>query len=188
MQESLSFLHAWSTLNKKKKIPGINQLPVPRLHLASPSLLTVFYTSTVQLQPRISASLLLGTQVLSCPFIPNHRHLIRVAAWYAICSPAIQMYTSYIKLAGYISASVLLSLSLYLGGRCCLQPLTGLFAPQASLYLIPHINRFYQVLTHFHWAVCLGRVSQKRIQYLAVASLCLLLKRCCPMPSIVVLL
>ena len=185
MQESLLFLHAWSTLNKKKKIPGINQLPVPRLHLASPSLLTVFYTSTVQLQSRISASLLLGTQVLSCPFIPNHRHLIRVAAWYAICSPAIQMYTSYFKLAGYISASVLLSLSLHLGGRCCLH-----WAICSSGFIISN-STYKQVFSHanaFHWAMCLGRVSQKRIQYWVVASLWLLLERCCPMPGIVVLL
>ena len=46
----------------------------------------------------------------------------------------------------------LLSLSLYTGGCCCLQPLTGLFATQASLYLIPPINRgffFFHMPTFF---------------------------------------
>ena len=50
----------------------------------------------------------------------------------------IAKYTSYCL---YFNICFLLSLSLYLGGCCCLQPLTRLFAPQALLYLIPHINR-----------------------------------------------
>ena len=91
----------------------------------------------------------------------------------------------------------LLSLSLYTDGCCCLQPLTGLFATQASLYLIPPINRgfFFLMPTFFPLGDTVRRgftVEQtlliypgyfSPVQYQGVASRSLLLKRCCPTPG-----
>ena len=140
MQESLLFLHAWSTLNKKKENSWDKSVASSKATLSQstpPHRFLYFYCSVATPDPCQSTARYTGIE-LSFYTKPSAFDTCS----FMICH-LLTGYTSYIKLAGYISASVLLSLSLYLGGRCCLQPLTGLFAPQASLYLIPHINRFF---------------------------------------------
>ena len=61
-----------------------------------------------------------------------------LAAWYALYSLAIQLILNLLFIFQHLFFP---SLSVYLGDCRCLQPSTGLFAPQASLCLIQHINR-----------------------------------------------
>ena len=152
-----------------KHFPEIIQLPVPSLHLASVSFIPqpcfvfihlLFGCHQAPLSfPYFVSLILLGTQVLSCLLYQTNPNA------FDTCSCMHDMPFTHspghkclqvIKVAVDISASVFLSLSLYLGGCCCLQPLNELFAPRASIYLTPHITRgffLFFVLFFFHKAI-----------------------------------
>ena len=138
-----------------KNFPGIIQLPVPSLHLASVSFIPQHCFVFIHLlfgchQAPFEFPLfcLLNTArytgiELSFYIKPILMHLIHVAACmicHLLTRLAINVY-KLLKLLLIFQHLFFLSLSLYLGGCCCLQPLNGLFAPRASIYLTPHITR-----------------------------------------------